>query len=401
MNVIELKRTINEGGFNTAFKTLYGDISKAKARALMLADSFEARFGGSEDVSLFSAPGRTELIGNHTDHNGGLAVGAAIDLDILAVASPLEGGVEIYEGDGLIKGSFSDNTEKGTSLALALGMARRMGGGFKAVIDSGIPQGKGASSSAAFTLLCGKIADSFYGDGKASPMELSLAAKLTENEDYGKNCGLLDQISCAFGGTVRIDFRTPIPTVSSVPYNVGDYGMFLVDTGASHANCGRYASVAEDMEKAAEYFGKSRLGDVDAAVFAEKKERLRLKCGDGVYRRALHFFDENKRVDFFCRRAALGQIGVCLYAVNGSGISSRCNLGNVHKEADDATEALKDIAAAVRIHGGGFGGSLQCYVAKGKIKSFTDKMEALFGKGSVLPINIREVGVCRITCEQS
>ena len=399
MRISRLKDTIKNGGFDTAFRELYTDLSKGRERALKLCDRFCEHFGDMEDAALFSAPGRMELIGNHTDHNGGQAVGAAIDRDILAIAAPTDGAVKIYEGDSHTEALLTDTPVKGSSAALAVGMARRFGGGFCACTDSRIPVGKGLSSSAAFALLCGKIADSFYGNG-ATAMELALAAKLTENEDFGKKCGLLDQISCAFGGTVHIDFSSPIPTVTPVEYNVGDTGIFLVDTGVSHAGAdSKYGQIAEDMESAAAYFGASRLADVSAELFAEKKERMRLKLGDRIYRRAQHFFDENKRVGFFCRRAALGQLPVCLYAVNGSGISSRTNLCNVHDEANEATEALKDIAAAIRIHGGGFGGSIQCYVPKAKTAQFTKKMEELFGEGCVIPAAIRSTGVCKLCHE--
>ncbi len=397
MKISELINTIKNGGFNTAFKTLYGSSAAGRERALSLCDEFLTRFGDMEGAALFSAPGRMELIGNHTDHNGGQAVGAAIHRDILAVAAPCEGYVKIYEGDALTEIALGSTAEKGSSEALALGMARRFGGGFCACTNSLIPVGKGISSSAAFSLLCGKIANSFYGNGEATPMELALAAKMTENNDFGKKCGLLDQISCAFGGTVHIDFKTPVPTVSPISYSVGELGVFLVDTGVSHAGADeKYGAIAEDMERAAAYFGAARLADVSAEQFAEKKERLRLKLGDRVYRRAQHFFDENKRVGFFCRRAALGQTANCLYAVNGSGISSRTNLCNVHAEANEATEVLKEVAAAIRIHGGGFGGSIQCYVSKEKTALFIEKMESLFGKGCVLPVKIRSLGVCKI-----
>lgn len=401
MKISELKEIIKKGGVDYAFMDLYKDVSAGRKRALALCENFLDKFGDMEDAAFFSAPARMELIGNHTDHNGGLAVGAAIDRDILALAAPFDDVVMIYEGESFTEAKLDGEAEKGSSAALAAGMARRFGGGFCACTDSLIPVGKGLSSSAAFALLCGKIADSFYG-GNATAMELALAAKMTENEDFGKKCGLLDQICCAYGGAVHIDFKTPIPAVSPVEYNVGDMGIFLVDTRVSHAGAdSKYGQIAEDMERAAEYFGARRLADVPAELFAEKKEHLRLKLGDRVYRRAIHFFDENKRVGFFCRRAALGQLPVCLYAVNGSGISSRTNLCNVHTEANDATEALKDIAAAIRIHGGGFGGSIQCYVPKDKTQAFTKKMEELFGAGCVIPAKIRSRGVCRLDYEQA
>lgn len=228
-------------------------------------------------------------------------------------------------------------------------------------------------------------------------MELAVAAMETENADFGKACGLLDQICCAYGGTVQIDFSGDAPTVTPQSFDPRGFALYLVDTGVHHKGLeAEYGAIAADMKAAAAFFGKELLGQVDPALFAEKKEYLRLKLGDRVYRRALHFFDENKRVAFFCRRGALGQVANCLYAVNSSGISSRTNLRNVHKEADEATMALKDIATAARIHGGGFGGALQCYVKTEKRGELVAAMEKMFGKGAVMPVRIREKGVCRL-----
>lgn len=397
MRLSELVKYIEEGGYDSAFAVLYGKAAQGRDRALGLCADFSARFGDRDGVALFSSPGRTELIGNHTDHNGGLAVAAAIDLDILALAAPEEGKVEIYEGERHTLAPLDGVAEKGTSEALAHGMAARLGGGFVACTDSRIPYGMGLSSSAAFSLLCGKIADFFHGDGEADYLKLAFAARDAENLDFGKKCGLLDQIACAHGGTVQIDFGTEVPTVTPMCFTHSGFALYLVDTKESHAgDDGKYAAICDDMKAAAGYFGADRLADVSVDSFNDKKERLRLKLGERVYRRAQHFFDENKRVGFFCRRAALGQTANCLYAVNGSGISSRTNLGNVHAAAVEATEALKDIAAAIRIHGGGFGGALQCYVPVEKEAAFKQKMEGLFGKDCCIPVRIREIGACAL-----
>lgn len=397
MKASEVLTKINQGGYDPIFTKLYGDAQRARSRAAAIVTAFTERFGDMEGAALFSAPGRTELIGNHTDHNGGKAVAAAIDLDIMAIAAPKAGVVQLA-GDGEdVDIGLDDKPQKGTAAALAWGMAKRLGGGFAAYTNSTLPVGKGLSSSAAFSVLCGKIVDSFYGDGKATELALALTAKVAENEDYGKACGLLDQTACALGGTVHIDFGTTPPRVSAISYDTGHYGIYLVDTGVSHVGCEeKYAAIAEDMKTAAAYFGAELLCGVDPVLFNDKKERLRMKHGERVYRRALHYFNEDKRVTFFCKRALLGRIDDCLYAVNGSGISSRVNLGNVHKEVNEATEALKDIAAAIRIHGGGFGGAMQCYIKKGKEADFVKAMEDMFGDGCVIPVKIRDMGVLEL-----
>lgn len=399
MTVKTLAEEIKSGGYRERLSAVYGDSADAEARALRLADAFLAKYGDAEGAALFSAPARTELVGNHTDHALGRAVAAAVDLDIMALAVPCEGRVAIEgeESVDITLDGVGHPEERGRAASLARAMAEEFGGGFLAVTVSRIPIGAGLSSSAAFSLLCGLIADSFHGGGSADYMRLALAAKRAENLRYGKACGLLDQISCAHGGAVCIDFSCDPPAVSPVAFDASPYRICLVDTRVGHdGKDGEYAQIAADMDKAAAFFGKKKLGLVADDEFRSKEKLMQSKKSARVCRAALHFFNENKRVDFFCRRAALGKTFDCLYAVNGSGISSGANLGNVHKEAMELTAALKGIAAAVRIHGGGFGGAVQCYVLPEKEEAFYAASERLFGAGCVLPVSIREKGVCTI-----
>lgn len=399
MNITALLESVKSGKYNERFVALYGNEQSGISRAVAICERFLAELGDMEGAALFSAPARTELVGNHTDHALGKAVAAAINPDILAVAAPCKDKVRVLGAENVditLEGDARPE-EKGTAAALARGMANSFGGGFFAVTDSEIPLGMGLSSSAAFSLLCGKIANSFHGEAEADYISLSIAAREAENLYFGKKCGLLDQISCSHGGAVCIDFATETPTVAPIALDIAPYEIYLVNTGVGHSGKdAEYAGIAANMDKAAAFFGKKKLGTVSADEFRKNEKLLRSKKSERVFRAALHFFDENKRVDFFCRRAALGQTDICLYAVNGSGISSRTNLGNVHKEAIEATEALKDIAAAVRIHGGGFGGAIQCYIKPEKKEAFYEKMQSLFGAGCVLPVKIRKEGVCRL-----
>ena len=222
MTVSVLIETIKNGGLDSAFTTLYGNAEDGRQRALSLAESFIQRFGDVDGAALFSAPGRVELIGNHTDHACGLAVSATIGADILALAAPDATRVALYgeaEVDITLDGAESHAEEKGTSAALARGMAQRYGGGFVGVTNSRIPLGVGLASSAAYTLLCGKIANSFHAGGNADPMHLALTAADIERNCYGKACGLMDQISIARGGTMQIDFICNPPAVEGI--NVG------------------------------------------------------------------------------------------------------------------------------------------------------------------------------------
>lgn len=400
MTLNVLTETIKNGGFDSRFKELYDNIDEARSRALALCADFDRRFGDMDGVELFSSPARVELLGNHTDHSGGRALAAAIREDILALAAPDPKRVALYgekEVELTLDGAECREEEKGTAAAFARGMATRFGGGFVGVTNSRIPLGIGLASSAAYALLCGKIADSFHSETKADPMRLALIAAEIERICYGKACGLLDQIAIAYGGISYISFNTLIPIVKQTELSLGDYQLYLVNTGETHADkAPLYAGIANDMATAASFFGCNMLGQVPPEEFKERGEVLRKRHGERVYRRALHFFDENKRVDFFVRMAGAGKADLALYSVNGSGISSRSNLGNVHLRAVEATTALKDVAAAIRIHGGGFGGAMLCFVKPAKQADFVKTLSGLFGGGCLIPVHIRRTGVCKL-----
>lgn len=401
MTVDVLIEKIKNGGYNAIFKDLYGETEKPTARALALAESFKAQFGSDTDgAELFSSPARVELIGNHTDHAGGKAVAATIREDILAIAAPHPTRVALY-GEAVVEleldGEECKESERGTSAALARGMAHRFGGGFVGVTNSRIPLGVGLGSSAAYTLLCAKIADTFHSGGNTAPVSLALAAAMAENLYYGKKSGMLDQLAVAYGGVNCIDFITPVPTVRPGKVSLGAYGIYLVNTGETHINKDvLYGRIASDMATAAAAFGCDRLGQVSAEEFKQRGEMLRPRCGERVFRSAQHFFGENLRVSFFARNMEAGLTDRALYAVNGSGISSRANLGNVHERAKELTAALKDVAAAIRIHGGGFGGAVMCYVADDKRQQLCQIAEGLFGKNCVIPVVLRNTGVCKL-----
>jgi len=397
MNLSELREKIKNGEYNTVFEELYGNADTGARRAMAIIDRFEGLFGDREGVALFSSPARVELVGNHTDHAGGRAVAATITQDILAVAAPEKGRVELYGVNCInieLDGRECHEEERGTNTAFARGMAERFGGGFVCVLDNRIPEGIGMASSAAFALLCGKICDSFYSAMKSDPMRLALIGAEIENVCYGKPCGTLDHVTIAYGGTSYISFNTLIPIVKQIELNLKDYQFYLVNTGETHVDKSQlYKGIVDDMRVAASFFGCNMLGIVPPEEFKERGEVLKHRHGERVYRRALHFFDENKRVDFFAKTAAAGKQDMALYSINGSGISSRSNLGNVHQRAVEATAALKDVAAAVRIHGGGFGGAILCAVKLGKKGDFSRAMQAIFGANCIIPLQIRGTGV--------
>ena len=318
----------------------------------------------------------------------------------VAIAAPAKGRVELYGVNCInieLDGKECHEEEKGTNTAFARGMAERFGGGFVCVLDNRIPEGIGMASSAAFALLCGKICDSFYSTMRSDPMRLALIGAEIENKCYGKPCGTLDHVTIAYGGTNYISFNTLIPIVKKIEPRLEDYQLYLVNTGETHADKSQlYRSIVEDMSVAASFFGCNMLGMVPPEEFKGRGEVLKHRHGERVYRRALHFFDENKRVDFFVKTAEAGKQDMALYSINGSGISSRANLGNVHQRAAEATAALKDIAAAVRIHGGGFGGAILCAVKLNKKGDFSRAMQAIFGANCIIPLQTRSTGVLRL-----
>ena len=400
MNLNAFKDTVNGGGYDARFAELYNNTEMARIRALSLADAFEARFGDMEGLELFSSPGRVEIVGNHTDHAGGRAVAATIKEDIMALCAPSDGRVALFGEENVdisLDGAESRVEEKGTPAAFARATAERFGGGFVGVTNSRIPLGMGMASSAAYALLCAKVADTFHGSTRADAMRLALIAAEIEKSCYGKACGTLDQIAITGGGASYISFNTLIPIVKKVELNFAPYELYLVGTGETHKEkTALYELITQDMASAAKFFGCNMLGQVPPEEFKERGEVLKKRLGERVYRRTLHFFDENKRVDFFVRYMTAGKVDLALYAINGSGISSRSNLGNVHQRAVEGTAALKDIAAAVRIHGGGFGGAMLCAVKPDKREDFKKAMRELFGANCLIPVVIRQAGVCKL-----
>lgn len=400
MTLSVLTEKIKNGGYDSRFAELYDSVDRARERALVLCREFEKRFGDREGAELFSSPARVELLGNHTDHAGGRALAAAIKEDIMALAAPDKERVALYgekEVDLILDGKERHEDEQRTSAAFARGMAERFGGGFVGVTNSRIPLGGGLASSAAYALLCAKIADEFHSETKADPMRLALIAADIERNCYGKSCGMLDQIAISYGGTSYISFNTLIPIVKQLNLSFGDYLLYIVNTGETHANKSvLYKGIVDDMTVAANFFGCNMLGQVPPEEFKERGEVLKKRHGERIYRRALHFFDENKRVDFFARMAGAGKTDLALYSINGSGISSRSNLGNVHLRAVEATTALKDVAAGIRIHGGGFGGAMLCFVKPANKTDFEKINSELFGAASLIPVSLRSAGVCKL-----
>ena len=406
-----------------AVARVYGDGAQAaQERFSALCATFTTAFGRDAEA-FFSAPGRTELGGNHTDHNNGRVLAAAVDLDTIAAVAPRDDEViEVrslgYPEPFCVNISSNDPVadERGTSSGLIRGVAagflRRGGriGGFSATVSSTVLPGSGLSSSASFEVLIGAVLNNLFNDDKFSPVEIAKIGRYAENEFFGKPCGLMDQIACAHGGVVSIDFRDiENPTVESAhcDFRRQGYTLVVVDSGGDHADLTpEYAAVPAEMKAVAAEFGADLLAEVDPAEFRANIARARRAAGDRAVLRAIHFFADTERV--VRQRAALeaNAFSEYLALVNESGSSSWRFLQNCRVPGESAqqnvalalgvTEDFLDRDGAVRVHGGGFAGTIQAYVPTGRVREYTQLMETLCGAGSVTALKIREIGATRL-----
>ncbi len=404
---------------------LYGAdaLYKQKKRYESAAENFIEIFGKNDGVRIFSASGRTEISGNHTDHNCGKVLAAAVDLDVIAIVVPTDDGVITVKSEGfdIITVDTADlavrEDEKNTSAALIRGVAAGFNnsnlkvGGFKAYMTSNVLKGSGVSSSAAFEVLVGNILSGLYNGSAVSAVKIAQIAQYAENEYFGKPSGLLDQMASSVGGFVAIDFRnTNAPVIVPIEFDIARYGysLCIVDTKGSHADLTpEYAAIPEEMKAAAAVFGKTVLREVDEEEFRANISKVREKCGDRAVLRALHFFDENKRVDRAAEALKSGDIDSFLAVINESGNSSYKYLQNVFavtKSAEQGVsmglytaEKVLGGRGASRVHGGGFAGTIQAFVPDDILDEFIKAEEAIFGEGSCHRLYIRPVGGTEIT----
>lgn len=366
-----------------------------------------ALFGRSPEAVL-SAPGRTELCGNHTDHQSGRVIAAAIMRSITAAVSPRADGKCLLHTDmGAFEVNLSTLTpaqcESGTSAALVRGVAEYFAehslkiGGFNAAIESDIPIGSGVSSSAAFEVLIGRIFNALYNNNSVEPMTIALAAQYAENAHFGKPCGLMDQAACALGGVQFIDFfDNAAPSVSALEWPfANDFTIYIINTGSSHADMtDAYAQITADMKSVGDILGVDRLGHASEAEFMCRLGEIRKTAGDRAAMRALHFFGENARVSNMA--AAIRTADAAAYAriMRQSAASSESLLQNIFTPAQQdrslaigialARKYLDPIGGVARVHGGGFAGTMQALVPIGADKSFVQYIEGFFGTGSAI-----------------
>lgn len=377
----------------------------------------EKRFGAQE-ATLFSTSGRTELGGNHTDHNLGLVLAASINLDTIAAVSKRDDKRIVLDSMGfpLVEVNLDDlakkDGEKGTTASLVRGIASRFQElgysltGWQASVTSNVLQGSGLSSSAAIEVLVATIINHLDAEDTLDPVSLAQISQYAENSYFGKPSGLLDQVSCAHGGIVAIDFENPKrPMVEPVlvDFKVHGYDLVITDTRADHSgltDC--YASIPKEMKQVAACFGKSVLREVDPGLFMESLPQIRSKVdNDRALLRAIHFFQENGRVLQMIHALKEKDMESYLSLVNQSGESSFCFLQNAYPPSDAAHQAIPLAIAlskeflggegAVRLHGGGFAGTIQAYVPQQMTEAYIDAMENVFGKGCSTLIAVRSL----------
>jgi galactokinase len=407
-----------------ALHRLYGTdpavLTNQSDRYQHLDAEFISHFGEQERF-FFSTPGRTEIGGNHTDHNHGRVLAASINLDSVAVAAKnndhmvtvySKGYQEPFQVD--LKQLDPVVAEKGTTTALIRGIASRLTqlnghiGGFNAVVTSDVLPGSGLSSSASIEVLLGTIFNNLYNNNCIQPEILAHIGQYAENNYFDKPCGLMDQMACAVGGIISIDFEDPQkPLVKKVDFSFDRerYSLLVVNTGGSHVDLtADYAAVPTEMKSVAKIFNSSTMRDVSHETFLKKILKLRKEVGDRAVLRAWHFLHENDRVVDEVRELESGNFERFLELVKASGDSSAKWLQNIFSTKDVQEQGvtlalaltekyISDInAGACRVHGGGFAGTIMVFLPDDQVAPYKDKMSSIFGLNSVLDLKIRQQG---------
>jgi galactokinase len=433
MNSRDLIQYINAPESEPVFAALYGPggVQRGRARYSALIEGLGALHADGEGVRVFTAAGRTELGGNHTDHNNGKVLAASIQLDAAAAAAEREDRLVFFRSTGYpdVELDLADldphPEEYGKTEALIRGIAAdfaRRGVAVRGVAvnaDSTVLPGSGLSSSAAVEVLFCTIFDKLYGGGALTALETAHICRKAENEYFGKPCGLMDQCACAFGGAVAIDFADPEhPRVAriNVDFEALGYALCVVNTRGNHADLTEdYASVSAEMRAVARYFGKDALREVDGAALAANTAGLRARLGDRALLRAMHFFKENERVDAMYGLLAAGGADIERYfeQVRRSGASSWELLQNVYSPGNPREQGISLALAltedffdrsgrrgACRVHGGGFAGTIQAYIPLGALEEYRRCMETVFGAGALTVLRIRPTGAAELEFER-
>ncbi|EIC97142.1 galactokinase galactose-binding signature / GHMP kinase, N-terminal domain multi-domain protein [Lachnoanaerobaculum saburreum F0468] len=423
MNLLETKYALENKGQEILEKLYTKEgVKNNLKRYEDVLQGFVREFG-KKDVKLFSSPGRTEISGNHTDHNNGKVLGGSINLDCIAAATyndsnfvnivsesfsqkfkidinDIAPGIEKAGTTELLKGILAGFKERKADI-----------GGFDAYITSNVISSAGVSSSAAFETLICQIINTLFNDGKLSKTDYAYIGKYAENHYWDKASGLLDQMCCAYGGLISIDFKNPdMPKVNEIDFDFGaaKHDLIIVQTGRGHADLSAdYSSIPAEMKKVAEYFNKKTLSELDEKEFYNNLPKLREYAGDRAVLRSIHFFDENKRVENEVKALINNDFDTFLKNITDSGNSSWKYLQNVYTTAAPNEQGITVALAlserflkeknvgATRVHGGGFAGVIMAMVPEKYSDEYVAYMDKFLGEGSSYKMKIRPYGsVC-------
>ena len=416
-----LELQLQQAAFEQTLTRLYGPegAERARSRCIEVTEGFHQTFDRPAQA-LFSAPGRTEIGGNHTDHQRGCVLAASVDLDILAAAAPTQSGVirVLSQGYPMTEVDLRElaprQDEVNTSAALIRGVAARMSEmgcdlhnrGLDVYMTSTVPKGSGLSSSAAYEVLIGTMLNELFWAGHCTPVELAQIGQYAENVFFGKPCGLMDQTASSVGGVVAIDFAdTAHPVVERLDVDLHAYGyaLCILDSGAGHEDLtGEYSAITEELRAVCRVFGKEVLREVPEEDFLAELPKVRKAAGDRAVNRAFHVYGENRRAQAEKEALRQGDFDRFLTLVRESGRSSAMYLQNIIPTGSvTAQELMVTIAlcerilegrGAVRVHGGGFGGTAQAFVPLDMLEKFKAATEAALGPDCCHVVMIRPAG---------
>ena len=417
----EIIKNIESNKYNDKFLDIYRDeavIDYQKQRYTLAIKKFEKLYG-EKDVRIFSAPGRSEVMGNHTDHQHGEILAASINLDAIAVTHKTDDNIIRVVSDDypMMTVDINDigvsNAGKGKSENLIKGVLKGLKdrgykvGGFEGYVTSDVLIGAGLSSSAAFETLLSTILSGLYNEGKVTDIETAIIGQFAENVYFGKPCGLMDQMACSVGNLVHVDFKDEKnPKTERIAYDLSDngYSLCITDTKGSHANLtDEYAAIPKEMKEVASYFNKEVLIGITTEEITDSAKELRQRFSDRAVLRAIHFVKENERVQKGVEALKTNDTARFLRLVRASGRSSFEYLQNVYTAKDVLHQNLS-LALAIsdtildednetfRVHGGGFAGTIQAFVKNENVTRYKSKMDSVFGENSCHVLKIRKYG---------
>lgn len=419
-----LKKDIYNGLYDSVLNKIYckKEPYDARERYIDLINGFCANFGSDRELSLFSAPGRTEIGGNHTDHQQGCVLAASVNLDVIAAVSLNNENLIRLQSEGYpldiinLDELTPQMSEYNQAKALIKGVVakfKEMGyqiRGFDAYTTSNVLKGSGLSSSAAFEVLIGNILNGLFANSSVSDVEIAKIGQYAENVYFGKPCGLMDQMASSVGAVVSIDFKdleNPIIEKIDFDFSKSSYALCIIDSGADHADLtDEYAAIPYEMKKVAQIFEKEVLRDVDETLFMENLPKVRERCGDRAILRTMHFYADNRRAILEAEALKKGDFERFLDLVKESGRSSYMYLQNVSVAGCSENQEVALVLAlcdkilknkgAFRVHGGGFAGTVQAFVPLSMLEEFKTRIEKAIGEKCCHVLSIRPIGGIRI-----